>query len=135
MTRNHIFRLTRAKLGVASSLAFGATYLYYKPRTNPPPAVPYIPPPFVWESIPTPILKRFTLPHPEHDGFVWNICSIAVVGTAGLLAKGFMSLSQTKVYGLDKFQSIIDDPHRKRGVITGKWRDHYTDTLFITKIL
>ena len=120
MTKNHIFRWTKTKLGVASSLAFGATYFYYKPHTNPPPAIPYIPPPFVWESIPKPIIKRFNLPNPEHDGFIWNICSTAIVGTAGLLAKGFMNLSQVKVYGLEEFQNIIDDPNRKKGIITGK---------------
>ncbi|CAO0792581.1 unnamed protein product [Mucor circinelloides] len=135
MTRNHIFRLTKTKLGVASSLAFGATYLYYKPRTNPPPVVPYIPPPFVWESIPKPILKRFTLPHPEQDGFIWNICSTAVIGTAGLLAKGFMNLSQTKVYGLDKFQSIIDDPNRERGIITVSNHESVLDDPFLWGVL
>ncbi|KAI8372038.1 acyltransferase-domain-containing protein [Choanephora cucurbitarum] len=112
-------RLSKKKLGITTTLALGATYWYYKPvRTNPPPAIPYVPPPFVWESIPKSILKRFTVPEPKRDGIAWNLMSSLVIGTAGLASKGFMQCSQLKVHGLEEFRNILEDPDRKKGIIT-----------------
>ncbi|KAI8369025.1 acyltransferase-domain-containing protein [Blakeslea trispora] len=112
-------RLSKKKLGIATTLALGATYWYYKPvRSNPLPPRPYVPPPFVWESIPKSILKRFTVPDPKRDGVAWNLMSSLVIGTTGLAAKGFMHCSQLKVHGLEQFKNILEDPHRKKGIIT-----------------
>jgi hypothetical protein len=122
MTSGHVLRMSKKKLGAVATLALGATYWYYKPiSSNPPPKIPYIPPPFVWESIPKPILKRFTLPITHREGIVWNAFSTAVMGGAGTLAKGFLKLSQTQVHGLEKFVQIVEDPDRKKGLITGKY--------------
>lgn len=123
MASGHVFRMSKKKLGAITTLALGATYWYYKPiRSNPPPNIPYIPPLFVWESIPKPILKRFTLPITHREGIVWNACSAAVMGGAGTLAKGFLKLSQTHVHGLEKFVQIVEDHDRKKGLITGTYR-------------
>jgi monolysocardiolipin acyltransferase len=112
----------RHKFGIAAA-ALGATYLYYKQPSNPTHTVPYIPPPFVWSSIPRPILKKFTLPPKDDDqkrnGFVWRTMSTMVMGGAGLVAKGFLNSSQTKVVGLEGFVKMIEDPQRKKGIITG----------------
>lgn len=119
----------RTKLVGIATTALGATYLYYKQPSNPTRPVPYIPPPFVWSSIPKPILKKFTLSpldnkegqkQEEKNGIVWRAMSTLVMGGAGLIAKGFLNASQTKVYGLDKFLEIIQDPHREKGIITGR---------------
>jgi monolysocardiolipin acyltransferase len=119
------FRSTLSKNKLVLSLGFGslgATYWYYKTPSNPAPTIPYIPPPFVWSSIPTSIRTRFSVPpQPLENGFVWNVFSTAVVGGAGVLAKGFLNASQTKVHGLEQFLKIVQDPHRAKGLITGKW--------------
>ena len=60
------------------------------------------------------------MPQPVTDGVIWNMLSTLVIGTTGLLAKGFMMANHTTVYGLDSFLSILNDPYRTRGVITGK---------------
>lgn len=109
MTRTRVF-----KLSVAASSALGATYWYYKPTVVH--VGPYIPPPFVWDSIPKPILNHLE----GHDNVFWKVGTTMVVGVAGMLAKGFIKASDTKVYGLDKFMNIIQDPQRTKGVITGK---------------
>lgn len=100
------------KLGLLTSSACGATYWYYKPVKVP---TAYTPPLFDWDTIPKPILHHFE----GHDNLLWQIGTKMVVGVAGLLAKGFINASDTKVYGLDKFISIVDDPTRTRGIITG----------------
>jgi hypothetical protein len=92
MTRTRVF-----KLSVAASSALGATYWYYKPTVVH--VGPYIPPPFVWDSIPKPILNHLE----GHDNVFWKVGTTMVVG-----------------YGLDKFMNIIQDPQRTKGVITGK---------------
>ncbi|KAI8090265.1 acyltransferase-domain-containing protein [Gilbertella persicaria] len=120
----------------ASKLTLGATYWYYKPaQTNPPPVTPYIPPPFVWESIPKPILKRFTTPDPKRDGFVWNMFSTLTVGMAGMVAKGFMNCSQVTVYGLEEFKSIIQDPERQKGIVTVSNHESVLDDPFLWGVL
>lgn len=102
------------KLGIAATSALGATYWYYKPTVVP--TTPYIPPPFVWDSIPKPVLKHLE----GHDNALWKVGTTMVVGVAGMLAKGFMKASDTRVYGLDKFMKIVEDPKRTQGLITGK---------------
>lgn len=111
-------KVSKHKLRLLSATTFGlgATYLYYKPASVAPP-IPYIPPPFVWESIPKPILKRFTGHHEE--GMLWKTCSKIVVAGAGIISKGFISASRTTVYGLEGFLHIVQDPHRTKGIITG----------------
>lgn len=109
----------RFRLITAATAGFGATYVYYKPSVTPP--IPYVPPPFVWDSIPTPILKRFTLPHPVENGFIHRMCSTLVVGGAGLIAKGFIQASQVQVEGLTGFLKIVQDPQRTKGIITGEF--------------
>lgn len=109
---------TKKQLCAISAAAFGATYWYVKPA--PAPMIPYVPPPFVWTSIPTPILSRFTLPDPVHDGCLWNALSTVVVGTTGTLSKLFLKTSQTTVHNLSSFLNILNDPQRTQGIITGK---------------
>jgi monolysocardiolipin acyltransferase len=109
----------KLRLLTTTTVGLGATYLYYKPASQAPP-IPYIPPPFVWESIPKPILKRFTLPSPDtENNILWKACSTMVCGGAGVIAKGFLNASQTTVYGLEGFLKIIEDPNREKGIITG----------------
>lgn len=102
------------KLSVAAASALGATYMYYKPTVVP--ATPYIPPPFIWNSIPKPVLAHLE----GHDNIFWKAGTTMVVGVAGMLAKGFMKASDTQVHGLDKFMAIMQDPKRTQGLITGK---------------
>ncbi|KAI7906096.1 acyltransferase-domain-containing protein, partial [Cokeromyces recurvatus] len=105
--------------GLLTTVAFGATYWYYKPVvTNPTPITPYIPPPFVWEKIPKPVLKRFTVPINEDMSTGWSMTSTVIIGITGLLAKGFLHLSHYKVYNLDRFLNILYDPNRKKGIVT-----------------
>lgn len=118
MTSGSRLYKNKFRLIAAATAGFGATYLYYKPYVTPP--IPYVPPPFVWESIPSPILKRFTLPHPEEGGTMHRMLSTLVVGGAGLLAKGFIHASQVQVSGLERFLKIVQDPERTKGIITGK---------------
>ncbi|KAI9478384.1 MAG: acyltransferase-domain-containing protein [Benjaminiella poitrasii] len=119
MTSSHVFRLTKKKLGLLSTVALGATYWYYKPVvTNPTPVIPYIPPPFVWESIPKPVLKRFTVPLPSKDSTGWMWSSTVVIGVTGVIAKGFLQLSKCRVYNLERFEDLLHDPNRKAGIIT-----------------
>lgn len=112
-----MFHLNKKRLFIVSAAAFGATYWYVKPA--PAPLIPYVPPPFVWTSIPERIRSRFTLPNPTHDGLFWNLTSTAVVGTTGTLSKLFLKASDTRVYNLDKFLNTLHDPNRKQGIITG----------------
>lgn len=115
MTRRPFLRWT----GLFAAVGGGA-YYYQKNRNYQAPTIPYVPPPFLWETIPAQIAERFTVPHPVQDGFLWNMASRCVMGMTGLLAKGFLMSNQTRVYGLDSFMAILDDPERTRGVITGK---------------
>lgn len=115
MTRRPFLRWTSLFAAVG-----GGAYYYQKNQNYQAPTIPYVPPPFLWETIPAQIAERFTVPHPVKDGFLWNMASRCVMGVTGLLAKGFLMSNQTRVYGLDSFMAILDDPERTRGVITGK---------------
>ncbi|KAG0738913.1 hypothetical protein G6F57_011886 [Rhizopus arrhizus] len=113
MTRRPFLRWTSLFAAVG-----GGAYYYQKNQNYQAPTIPYVPPPFLWETIPAQIAERFTVPHPVKDGFLWNMASRCVMGVTGLLAKGFLMSNQTRVYGLDSFMAILDDPERTRGVIT-----------------
>ncbi|KAI9273197.1 acyltransferase-domain-containing protein [Helicostylum pulchrum] len=118
------------KLGLLTSSACGATYWYYKPVKVP--EAYYAPPLFNWDSIPKPILHRF---EEGHDNLLWQVGTKMVVGVAGLLAKAFINASDTKVYGLDKFISIVDDPTRTRGIITVSNHRSVLDDPFLWGVL
>ncbi|KAI9357864.1 acyltransferase-domain-containing protein [Pilaira anomala] len=125
MTRTRIF-----KLGLLTSSVCGATYWYYQPVVRPDPN--YVPPLFIWNSIPKPVLSHFEA---SQNSVLWQLGTKMVVGVAGLLAKGFINASDTHVIGLDKFLNIINDPTRTRGVITVSNHKSVLDDPFLWGVL
>lgn len=75
---------------------------------------------FRWEQIPTCMAQRYLPPY-EDSSILWRIGSSLGIGITGLVGKGVIyCLENTKVDGMDRFLSILNDNNRQQGIITGK---------------
>ena len=56
---------------------------------------------------------------PGGGSLFWRICNRGVIGSVGLLSKGFLKLQRNvKVDGMEEFLKILEGK-RDRGIITG----------------
>jgi monolysocardiolipin acyltransferase len=60
---------------------------------------------------------------PEAPSLPWRAASATVMGTVGLLCKGFLALNRVETHGMDKFLKLLDERKdvegRQRGLLTG----------------
>jgi len=58
---------------------------------------------------------------PGGGSWLWRVCNRGVLGSVGLLSKGFLKLQRSvKVEGMEKFLEILEG-ERDRGIITGSF--------------